>query len=218
MYRSIALACLNANVDPDHTSNDIINLAQAAKFTFELIPLVSPPSSCYPFFGVPPPPSPRLRVLYNTQDVTEAIRTPSVTSFAAKIAKIPEVRNILLLQQRAYGFALLGRQGLVIDGRDIGTRVFPNAECKIFLMADVWVRAKRRAQEIQAAGNTAVDVRKIRQELEERDWEDRTRPVGRLLQATDAIIIDGTEMTWEEQVQRILKVIKQCRKIKEKLL
>ena len=134
-----------------------------------------------------------VHVLLGKEDVTKAIRTEENGINASKVAAHPLVRTALLERQRAF------RQepGLVADGRDMGTVVFPDAQVKIFLDASPEVRATRRQKQLEAAGKEA-DYEQILKEITERDERDRNRPVAPLKPAEDALLLDSTNMSIEE--------------------
>lgn len=139
------------------------------------------------------------RLLLNQQDVTSDIRSPEVTAISSIVASHPEVRQKLVEQQRA-----IGRMGsLVTEGRDQGTVVFPDAEFKFFMTADLDARAERRYRELVQAGKSAV-LEEIRGQLEERDERDRKREHAPMKPAPDAIQIDTSHQTIDEVVQSIL--------------
>jgi cytidylate kinase len=141
-----------------------------------------------------------LRVLLDGRDVTEKIRSPEVTSLVSVVSAHPKVRDEMVKKQRELG----KNGGVVMDGRDIGTVVFPDADLKIFMNADVKERAKRRQKEMKAQGFN-VDIDEIIKEIEERDRLDSTREVGPLKKAEDAFEIDTTNLTIDEQVEIVLK-------------
>jgi cytidylate kinase len=145
-----------------------------------------------------------LRVLLDGRDVTEEIRTPEVTRTVSAVSSLPEVREVMVREQQ-----VLGKEGgIVLEGRDIGTVVFPQAECKFFLIAGIGTRAKRRLKELQANGVRA-DLEELQKEIAERDRRDSTRAVSPLRKAADAVEIDTSEMTVEEQVEAVLQKVKE---------
>jgi cytidylate kinase len=145
-----------------------------------------------------------LSVFANGQDVTAAIRTPQVTAFVATVAKIPGVRMALLGLQRQ--LAAVG--GVVMDGRDIGTKILPAADIKIFLTATVEKRASRRHKELAAKGYN-IDLAKLQQEIADRDRQDSERECSPLVQASDAVSLDTSDLTVEQAVQSILTICQQ---------
>jgi len=139
------------------------------------------------------------RFLVDGQDVTEAIRSPEVTRNIYKLDQNPRVRHHLVVMQRAIG----ARRPTVAEGRDMGTVVFPNAKCKVYLDASLDERARRRAAQLRQS-NVPVDMQVLRRELHERDQRDRTRPVAPLRCPDDAVRLDTTAMTLEDVVERIV--------------
>lgn len=137
----------------------------------------------------------QLRTLLNDEDVEEAIRTMEVSNHVSPIAALPFVRTALTLQQQA-----LGREkGIVMDGRDIGTTVFPCAELKIFVTARPEVRAQRRFDELRSKGDTTSTLEEVLTNLRERDRIDSTRAVSPLRQAEDARVLDNSDLTLDQQ-------------------
>lgn len=147
------------------------------------------------------------RVLVDSRDVTEAIRRPEVSRRASQVAVIPAVREILVAQQQRIGAG----GGIVMEGRDIGSVVFPRAELKIFLDASAEERARRRCEQQQAQG-IASSLEKTRREIEERDHRDRSRAVSPLVQAADAVYLDSTALTADEVVEVIVRLAKKREK------
>jgi len=139
------------------------------------------------------------KVFVRGEDVSSAIRSSEVSQGASKVSAIPGVRDALLTMQRTLG----ARGGVVLEGRDIGTVVFPDAAAKFFLTASVEVRAERRYQEHVARGD-AIDRALVRQEVAERDARDTQRPVAPLRQASDAILVDSSGMSIDEVVAFIV--------------
>src|SRR5207245_10528122 len=133
---------------------------------------------------------PGRRVLLDGEDVTEAIRTPEVTAASSRVSTYPGVRREMASRQRQIG----AEGGVVLDGRDIGTAVFPDAELKFFVDADPRRRAERRQRELEAAG-ADLDVETIELAIRARDEADSTRRESPLTRATDAIHIDTTDVT-----------------------
>ncbi len=148
-------------------------------------------------------PNRRLQVWLDGQDVTDAIRRPEVHATVAQVASVPGVRAGMVERQRA--LAELG--GVVMDGRDIGTHVLPNAPFKFFLTASLDARAARRHRELAARG-FEVDAAALRQEIIDRDRMDSTRTVAPLQCAADAHAIDTTALSIDQVVDRILAVIR----------
>jgi pantoate ligase/cytidylate kinase len=142
----------------------------------------------------------RVEVQVNGRDVTPAIRNNEVTNAVSTVAAQPAVRQILVQQQQRYG----ERGGLVAEGRDIGTNVFPEAELKIFLTASVKERARRRQQDMQQQGENQIDLEMLEQAIAKRDQQDSDRMVAPLCQAADAIEIQTDGLTVEQVVEQIL--------------
>ena len=133
------------------------------------------------------------------------LRTPEVSRAASQVAALPDVRAWLLPVQQHFG-RLPGVRGVVAEGRDMGTRVFPGAPVKFFLEADPQERARRRHEELAASGRTA-DPAETRREMEVRDGRDRTREAAPLTAAPDAVHIDSSRLTVEEVVERMVSVV-----------
>ena len=146
----------------------------------------------------------QMTVKINNKDVTEQIREPLVTENVHFIASVPSLRNRLVQMQRNFAEKY---QKIVTEGRDQGTIVFPNADYKFFLTAQTAQRAKRRAKELAGKGHK-VDLNKLQQEIEKRDADDKNRDTGPLVPAKDAIIIDNTNLTLQQTVNKILNFIK----------
>jgi len=146
------------------------------------------------------------RILLDGADVTSQLRTAEVTKAVTPVCEVPEVRDLMVRLQRK-----LGRQGgVVVEGRDIGTVVFPDAELKIFLTADLVERANRRLRELQNAGQKA-DLQDVMEAIRQRDQRDAEREHSPLKQAAGAVLLDTTRMTFEQQVEAILGLISQIR-------
>lgn len=143
------------------------------------------------------------RILLEGQDVTEAIRTEKVGNAASKVGALPDVRTALLSRQRAFREA----PGLVTDGRDMGTVIFPDAELKIFLTASPEERARRRYNQLKEKG-IDVNLSDLIEELRERDKRDRERAVAPLRPADDAISIDTDQLNIEQVVERVMSEVR----------
>jgi CMP/dCMP kinase len=143
------------------------------------------------------------RIHLNAEDVSEAIRTPEVSSGASQIAVIPGVRRAMVAKQREIG----ERSSVVMEGRDIGTVVFPNAAVKIYLDAEIDERVRRRLEEDRAKGKT-VDAAALAVQMKERDRRDSTRADAPLAQAPDATYLNSTGMSLDEVEEAILKVVR----------
>ena len=142
----------------------------------------------------------------NGEDVEPFIRTLEVGNCASRVSAIKEVRAFLVAQQQAMGI----EKGIVMDGRDIGTVVFPNAELKVFVTASARVRAERRLLELQAKGDTSLSLEEVQCNIEERDYIDSHREVTPLVQAPDAKLLDNSNMTIPEQNALVLQWAKEA--------
>ncbi len=143
------------------------------------------------------------RLLLNGEDVTEAIRTLEVASAASEVAAVAGVRRQMVEMQRE----IAANSSVVMEGRDIGTVVFPDADVKIFLDATSEIRAQRRAEEL-GEKKIPFDLDRLRQQIEERDARDRNRTASPLLQAQDATYLDSSKLTPIEAEEAILKIIR----------
>jgi CMP/dCMP kinase len=143
------------------------------------------------------------RVFLDDEDVTVAIRTSEVSQGASKVAVVPGVRHVLVAEQRRAG----AQGGVVMEGRDIGSVVFPDAELKIFLTASPEIRAQRRWREHQQKGD-AIDLPRTLEEIHERDRRDSGRASSPLIRAKDAVVVDSTAMDPEE-VARLVVMLAQ---------
>ena len=142
-------------------------------------------------------------VTLNGEDVEAYIRTLEIGNLASQISTIKEVRAFLVAQQKAMG----EKKGIVMDGRDIGTVVFPNAELKLFLTASPEVRAERRFKELQAKGENPV-WEAVLADVNDRDYRDTHRAESPLRQAEDAVVVDNSQMSREEQMEYIIEVFR----------
>lgn len=142
-------------------------------------------------------------VTLNGEDVEASIRTLEIGNLASQISTIKEVRAFLVAQQQAMG----EKKGIVMDGRDIGTVVFPNAELKLFLTASPEVRADRRFKELQAKGENPV-WEDVLADVNDRDYRDTHRAESPLRQAEDAVVVDNSQMSREEQMEYIIEVFR----------
>lgn len=137
----------------------------------------------------------------NGLNVEEEIRKMYISNIVSEVSAIPEVRWAMVAQQQKMG----RRRGVVMDGRDIGTKVFPDAEVKVFMTADTYIRAKRRQQELLEKGEL-VNLDDIIKNIEKRDLIDTTRVESPLVQAPDATLLDTSHMTIEEQVDWVIEL------------
>ncbi|SFN60775.1 (d)CMP kinase [Xenorhabdus japonica] len=150
----------------------------------------------------------KLRVILEGEDVSNEIRTETVGNTASQTATFPRVREALLRRQRAFRIA----PGLIADGRDMGTVVFPDAPVKIFLDASAEERARRRMLQLQENG-FSVNFDRLLSEIQERDFRDRNRAVAPLVPAQDALILDSTSMSIEEVINKALTYAKNALEI-----
>ena len=140
-------------------------------------------------------------IFLNGINVSERIREMKVSDSVSQVSALPEVREKMVAQQRKLG----KKKGVVMDGRDIGTVVFPGAELKIFMKADLNVRAARRQTELLERGHL-VNLKEIKENLVKRDEIDTTRKISPLRQSEDAYVIDTTHITFSEQVEEIINL------------
>lgn len=183
MYRALTLAILYKNVD---FKDRVAVCRMAEQVNIELKPGENGP-----------------RTFLDKKDVSDEIRLPRVTEVISIIAAYKEIRDIMKKKQRT----LARKGGVVMDGRDIGTVVLPHADLKIYMDASLDERAARRQQELTAKG-LQVRFNKIKEELTERDQLDSNRDVAPLKPADDAIIIDTSNLTITQQVQKIMDIIR----------
>lgn len=184
IYRVLALAALHHQVDI-HSEEALVPLATHLDVRFV-------------------PEDGQLKVVLEGEDVSLAIRTEDVGNTASQTAAFPRVREALLRRQRAFREA----PGLIADGRDMGTVVFPDAAVKIFLDASAEERAQRRMLQLQEKG-FSVNFERLLSEIKERDDRDRNRAVAPLVPAPDALVLDSTEMSLDEVVERALAYVSQ---------
>lgn len=181
MYRAVALSAIRTAASFDDPAS-LETLAAASRIEF------AGPSST--------------RVLLNGEDVSEAIRTPAVSEAASRVSAVAGVRRAMVAEQRRIAAA----SPVVMEGRDIGTVVFPNAQVKIYLDADPRVRAIRRAAELQAKGLPA-DVDDIARAIAERDHRDATREDSPMKPAPDAVHLDTSGLSMDQVEQAILDIV-----------
>ncbi len=181
LYRVVGLAALYAKADLNQ-EDVIVSITQTAEIRFFEREIDDP------------------RIMLNGTDVTESIRTEEVAAAASQVASFPRVRAVLLDKQRAMRMP----PGLVADGRDMGTVVFPDAECKIFLEASVNERAQRRYKQLLQKGQEA-NLADLLQDLSARDARDRNRAVAPLKPAEDAFVIDSTLMSIEAVFAEVMR-------------
>jgi cytidylate kinase len=143
------------------------------------------------------------RIDLNGEDVTDEIRRPDVSNGASKIAVIPGVRRAMVAKQRAIG----ERSSVVMEGRDIGTVVFPSADVKVYLDAEIAERVRRRLEEMRAKGQS-IDPETLTAQMTERDQRDAARADSPLAQAPDAVYLDSTHLSIDEVEEEILKIVR----------
>jgi len=143
-------------------------------------------------------------MLLNGQDVTREIRLPEISMYASAVSAHPGVRSFLLDMQRD----LARTNHVIMDGRDIGTVVLPDAQVKVFLTASAEERARRRCLELEQRG-TPEPFEKVLREIEERDWNDSHRATAPLKQADDAVLLDTTNLNFQESEQAMMEIIKE---------
>jgi len=142
------------------------------------------------------------RVLLDGEDVSRRIREPDVTAAASRVSAHPQVRRVMVARQRELG----ANGGVVMEGRDIGTAVFPSAEVKIFLDADQTVRAERRL--LQNGSQSPEEAKRVHAEIAARDERDRTRVASPLVPAADAVHVDTTHKSIDEVVEEVERIVK----------
>lgn len=189
MYRAITWLVManNIPVDDESSIKDLITEAN-----IELLPnddLTQP-----------------VTVKVNGKDVTTAIRTPAVTAQVSHVASQKAVREKLVKLQQNYG----NEGGIIAEGRDIGTNVFPKADLKVFLTASVHARARRRALDLQNQGQTDIDLTQLEKDIAQRDFLDSTRELAPLQQASDAIPINTDDLSIAEVTEKIAQLIRGC--------
>lgn len=187
MYRAVTLFCIREKAVGEWfiNSNDIVRMLPMINITFSY--------NCD--IG-------EYETFLNSENVEWEIRNVEVTRHVSAVSKIPEVRSRMVQLQREIG----AFKGVVMDGRDIGTVVFPDADLKIFMTASVDVRAMRRYNELKDKG-LDVDLDSIRQRIIERDHTDETRDISPLKKADDAIVLDNSNMSVSEQMEWIKGII-----------
>lgn len=143
-------------------------------------------------------------ILLNGEDVSQAIRTPQASAYASLVSAIPAVRSFLLDYQRSFA----RNNSVIMDGRDIGTVVLPQADCKIFLTAGSEARARRRFAELQAKGDES-SYEEVLAAIRQRDLQDSSREAAPLKAAEDAVVVDTTACTLEESIEKVYAVVKE---------
>lgn len=185
MYRCVALEMINKNIEIEELDKikEILNEIKIELKRENDIP----------------------KVYLNGDDVSRDIRTEGVTKLVSPVSKIKEVRDKLTQWQRKMGQS----QDIIMEGRDIGTNVFPNANVKIYLDAKPEERARRRFKQNQEEGITGMTYEEILENVKQRDFNDSHREIAPLKKADDAILVDSTELTIEQVVNRIIEIIEE---------
>jgi cytidylate kinase len=183
MYRAIGLAALGQGISP-RDADAVATMLETTTLTIEFVDGVQ-------------------NVILNGQNVTGLIRTPEMSRAASDISVLPCVRNYLVARQREIAQV----QSLVMDGRDIGSYVLPDAAYKFFLTASPDERARRRLHDLKMAGDETATLESVLADILYRDQQDTTRAMAPLVRAADAILIDNTHFTMEQSVQTMLSRI-----------
>lgn len=189
MYRAVSLFALRNNfiVSKEIDVDSLVKNLSKITLHFELNPAT----------GLP-------EIVLNGENVEQEIRSIEVSSIVSRIAEIREVRTKLIQEQQKMGAS----GGVVMDGRDVGSVVLPNAELKLFITCDPLVRAQRRFQEMKQS-NPSISLEEIQQNLEERDYIDTHRALDPLIQVEDAVLIDNTHLTPSEQLEVALAFVRE---------
>ena len=188
MYRAVTLGISEAKIEPNN-HNKVKLYLKSLKIEFDQ----------------------NDHIVLNGKNVTDSIRTVKISSNVSKVSAISEVREKMVQVQRN----IAGDNNCVLEGRDIGTVVFPNADFKFFLIADITIRAKRRFEDLQES-NERLTLNELIESIRKRDELDSKRDLSPLRQAKDAIVIDTSFLTIEQQVNRIVEIVKQNKKRKHK--
>lgn len=189
MYRTVALACLNEKVNIKENPEKAIGVVNNISIDIDYI-------------------NGEQRIFLNGADVSHKIRTPEVSMGASDVSAIGAVREKLVSLQRE----LAGTKNVIMDGRDIGTHVLPDANVKIFLTASAEVRAQRRFKELLEKG-TKVSYDDVLSDIIKRDRQDETREVSPLKKAEDAVFADTSELTLDESIELVLDLINEKRDV-----
>jgi cytidylate kinase len=187
MYRAVTLFCMRNNFISNNSLNTSAILSEIRDIHIDFV--FNPDLNEYETF-------------LNSENVEKLIRSMEVTAHVSKISQIHEVRERMVELQREIGVS----KGIVMDGRDIGTVVFPDADIKIFMTASVDIRAKRRFDELKNKGIN-IDFEEIKRSIIARDIADENRDISPLRRADDAIVLDNSRMTVDEQMIWIKKII-----------
>jgi cytidylate kinase len=193
MYRGVSLFCIENNLVQNNEINkeELIIRLPEIHLSFEMNENTLKPE-----------------LILNNVNVESKIRSLKVSSLVSKVAVIKQVRQKLVHTQRQLG----QNGGVVMDGRDIGSVVFPNAELKLFITSDPLIRAQRRFEELKGTENES-SIEEISQNLQERDFIDTTRKESPLIQCEDAVVIDNSNLTEQQQLELVLDIIKEIKAI-----
>jgi cytidylate kinase len=208
LYRAVAYLVLQQSAPNEGASAEVNpeNVSEQSGFAERAAEIAR---SAHLEFKRMPRKNPKNRIFANGKDVTPFIRSPEVSMLASKVSAIPSVRASLLGLQRR-----LGCEGKsILEGRDIGTVVFPDADIKFFLTADVDERAKRRLAELEAAGADAPSFEELKRQIAERDRGDSERAIAPLKKAEDALELDTSHMTLDEVVTSMEASVRQKLKL-----
>lgn len=187
MYRAATLAVLRAGVDPDGPHPQVVAVAESARIE-----------------SGTDPEAPTIRL--DGEDVADEIRGPEVTGAVSAVSAVPGVREVLVRRQRELiGEVIAHGTGIVVEGRDIGTVVAPDAPLKVFLTASAEVRAARRSAQDRQAGR-AVDPAAVLADVRRRDLLDSTRKVAPLQAAPDAVVVDTDDLSVDEVLERVIRL------------
>lgn len=191
LYRGIAYLAMEAGFTLEFDESDhaaLTKIAQKTKFEFQRVQNKNPSN----------------RLIVNGKDITSFIRTPDISMMASKVSAIPGVRMALKDLQRQLGLTAPS----ILEGRDIGTVIFPDADIKFFLTADIDARAKRRLDELEALGGDIPSFEELREQIRSRDAGDSSRAVAPLRKAEGAIEIDTTDFTLDQVVDLMVEYIR----------
>lgn len=187
MYRAITLYFLRNHIDWTQ-KNEVLKALKDIRLDFDYNPK-----------------SEKSEMLLNDENVEYVIRDLVIAEKVSEIATIAEVRTFAVAQQQKMG----KKKGIIMDGRDIGTTVFPKADIKIFMTADIAVRVQRRFKEMFEK-NPNVTIEEVKNNLEMRDYIDSNREVSPLRMAEDAVLLDNTNLTMDQQLNFALRLVKDC--------
>jgi cytidylate kinase len=182
IYRVLAIASVHHQIDPSDESG-LVPLASSLDVSF----VTGSEGS---------------KIILEGEDVTDSIRTEEIGSIASQVASLPRIREALLRRQRAFKEA----PGLVADGRDMGTVVFPHAEAKIFLTASAEERARRRYNQLKEKGHD-VNIARLLADIQARDERDANRSVAPLVPAEDALVLDSTHLNIEQVLEKVKEYV-----------